>query len=197
MSKFVLPLLFVLLFSVTSVSAQPATLHQEYSRVMALRVTPVGIEIFTGRAAAGTAFFVAPRLAVTAYHVVDDWAIWRIESRGLDGVKRMWKVLAVDRKADMAILGLVDGPPGTGPWPTARTIPQLGDEVCTVTAYPHFRRVCGPVQPSPYQGQVVFGGIVTPGNSGSPLFYKGYVVGVTVALVECGKTPCLGVASLF
>lgn len=173
-----------------------------FTRTFAIRVTPVGTEIFTGHGAAGTAFFVGKRHAVTAYHVVDDWAIWSIRSYRQDGTVQHWKVAAAERAHDIALLQAVDGPDAPAVTPVAQVplgyeIP-LGEEVCAVTMYPHRRIVCGRVQPRQYGPRtLIFDGIVTPGNSGSPVYWRGAAIGVLSALVACGSTPCLGVVKLF
>jgi len=81
-------------------------------------------------------------------------------------------------------------PVAVGPRPT------VGQTACEVSMFPRFGYRCGLVQPNvDGDNQIYLDMKVEHGNSGSPLYVQGSLVGVVVATITCqDKSYCVGIA---
>lgn len=118
--------------------------------------------------ATGSGVLVAPRLAVTARHVVPcDEA----QVAGVDA-----QVFSHDEEADVAVLYLHE--PLNGRIPTIGPVPSLDERVCIEPSHPERRRSCGWVV-GRHSGVLKLDSLVWPGNSGSGVWdAQGRLVGI-------------------
>jgi hypothetical protein len=132
-----------------------------------------------------------PKGAWCAFVATDRWG-----KRHLVAPSNVWPSDEIDM-ATMMLVSPVDAfdlesLPSFGP------PPELGEHVCTVTAYPRSERKCGDVMfYKELPGNLRMSIVVEPGNSGSPLYDdQGRIVGVVVHLFFCGNGQyCTGAAT--
>src|SRR5882724_4934958 len=177
-----------LLFAVVLL-ATPSIRSQENLPDLVRQVKPSVVAITTYDASGealmtGSGFFVRPGQVVTNMHVIRGAA--RVEIKTLDGKGKTYPVtgaVAVDEEGDLVVLN-VDMPAER-----ARSIefsPVLPDEG---------ERILVVGNPLKLEGSVS-DGIVSAGNSGSPVFnLKGQVVGVVTVKVTNGQNINLAIAA--
>lgn len=150
----------------------------------------------------GSGTMVSGDRLLTAAHVVAcgdyplSWPPLKVEVDYGDG----WvgaKVAAYDGENDLAVLE--SG--WTGPWFEPVDVgrePDMGDQVCAVTAFPVEAIRCGVVQPWPDRDSFLFMAPVEPGNSGSAVYDRaGMLVGVVSEMRLCSNRQfCYGLARL-
>lgn len=131
----------------------------------------------------GTGVIIDNRHVATAAHVVGCVTIPYIKVTMPDGTWRGMNVISANDDSDLAILEIdsADTFPGPQP-PEYGPRPEVGDHVCSVTAYPKHAEYCGDVtrvRESPVGNDIEASFTVLPGNSGSPVYdVEGRLVGI-------------------
>ncbi|CAN5501931.1 trypsin-like peptidase domain-containing protein [soil metagenome] len=142
----------------------------------------------------GTGIVLDPRgYVITNYHVVDDIQVLKV--RLVDGKQLSARVLALDKKADLALIKIdVTSPLTIVPLGTATDLFEAEQVIAIGNAfgYEHTVSIGNVAYKSRdvslnkeinYQGLIQTTAPINPGNSGGPLFNKkGELVGVNVAI---------------
>jgi serine protease Do len=142
----------------------------------------------------GTGIVLDPRgYLITNYHVIDD--VQALRARTVDGKQYAARVLAADKKADLALVKIdAPGPLPTVPLGTAQDLLDAEQVLAIGNAFGYEHTVSvGYVayksrdvtlnKEISYSGLIQTTTPINPGNSGGPLFNKkGELVGVNVAI---------------
>lgn len=167
-------------------STELRTVEDEYDAAVKIETSCAGIVV-----AYGSGVIVSSTQVLTASHVVDHpGCSWMVRTRDGD-VHPMELDLSTETftigamppdgiaRLTMAQLEIFDE------WTTAPVlgyVPDLGDELCIVTAWPDRNRKCGEVQPW-RDGVAQHLAVTEPGNSGSAAYDRaGRLVGIVVTL---------------
>jgi S1-C subfamily serine protease len=157
----------------TSSARPPAVQMARVTRISATCVTETQI-----RSWSGSAVIVGPSSLVTAEHVVNCAGTLLATAIGEDGAPAIILVEATAPQLDMAAVSTL-----VPAWPGARGVvvgppPELGAEVCLVSATPLNMRQCGRVNGA--SGQIFeHDAFVEPGNSGGGVYdLAGRLVGI-------------------
>jgi len=185
---------------VEPVQASPEALQAVYAQAH-----PGVVQVRDGEGGRGTAFFYAPRLLLTAYHVVAEGGPFRL--RLATGVEAQAQVLGFHEPFDLAVLRTGAQAPRVLPLELSRT-PRVGEALLHIGnghnqfIAPRYGRITRLfVDPSPFlpQGLVGTSLPLSPGDSGGPVLdLEGKVVGVAVAIGQTEEgfrsffTPFLG-----
>lgn len=166
-------------------SAKHATVMQEYEASVEITATCIKPDM-SMVIWYGTGVAIDSDHVITAGHVANDLGMmcsFQVET--WRGETRFMFVKHLDTANDLALLELSLGEkPLVDEHVRFGVKPRIGDIVCAATSHPMHMRKCGEVQPySDTPGDIHFGVVVEPGNSGSGLYNEdGELVGIVVML---------------
>lgn len=148
----------------------------------------------------GSGVIIDNERVLTAGHVANaEGAMCSYQVETWRGEKRFMFVEKIDKATDLAVMRLsVAQEPLPNPHVRFGVEPRIGDIVCSAPSHPLHMRKCGEVQPyTSVPGDIHFGAIVEPGNSGAGLYNEdGDLVGITVMLRRCANGQwCSGLAT--
>jgi S1-C subfamily serine protease len=159
------------------------------------------------QAGAGSGFVVAGGRIVSNYHVVAQAALepdkYRLVYSGVDGKEGALKLLAIDVRRDLAVLGF-DTPPKTlTAFDWASAVPRQGDRLYSLgnpldIGFAVVEGTYNGVPPRAFYPQLLFTGAINPGMSGGPVLDRdGRVVGINVAKRTDGELVSFLVPATF
>lgn len=138
----------------------------------------------------GSGVFIAPNKILTADHVVEDN---KVSIVALDERRRGYKVTHVERSKtiDLAILTVTRDYEGWLPEVSCRA-PERGIKVATVGNPLNMRFVYNELNVTgghylPYtaeEGVTMFAGVSNPGQSGSPIYHDGTLIGILTLVMK-------------